>query len=101
MVNENYTFLTHLCIMRGCPAEHEIEVSVNFEFSPEERSSPSYPGMPAYIEINDVMLEDDTAMSDQELAGFEEELQTACWGYLEEKEDAGAQNQGGSLICSN
>ena len=57
-----------------------ITVTVMFEAIKEERMTRHYPGCPAHIEINEVLIPD----SDSIIAEFEDEIEQACWDYVNE-----------------
>jgi len=60
--------------------ELTIPVTIKFEAIKEERMTRHYPGCPAHIEINEVILPTVFTVAVE----FEDEIEQACWDYVNE-----------------
>lgn len=62
----------------------EIEVEVFYEFQKAEPQTQSYPGSPAYVDINCIEYAG-CSLPARLLEGYEDELEQECWADMEKK----------------
>ena len=60
----------------------ELEIKIDFDAYKTERMTRHYPGYPAHIEINKVIL----PTPDKVLKEFEDEIEEWCWDEVREDE---------------
>ena len=66
----------------------EIEIEVDYDFCPAERMTRHYPGSPAQIEINTLLISGDELpieIFNSIMADFQDEIEEWCWDDVRDR----------------